>query len=315
MNNIKAQYDATLTAAKALAAKAAGRDFTDDELAVAAELQRRALDLEPRVRQAESDAAVKAAIDELGLGIGVDPNLVPSVNGGQVKADDPAAVKDTTKAATTKATRVSPRVKATGGTCGWGEAVTKKLSTPDGLKSLLSGGAIPVSVPLNPEPVRIGEPVLSMLQLIPSVRDTVGRWSYLRQVTRTNNAAVVAPGAKKPTSVYALARVDDRARVIATLSEPISKQDLDDAPTLMDFLDTEMRLGLDLALENEILTGSGSGEHFMGISNVSGSQSQAYSNDLFETTRKAITKLEIINLAPTGWVFHPSDWELSLIHI
>ena len=165
-------------------------------------------------------------------------------------------------------------------------------------------------MPLTPAPVRIGEPVVALRQLLPTIADTAGRWSYLQQSVRTNTAAVVEAGAVKPTSTYSLVRVENHARTIAHLSEPISRQDLDDAPALRSFLDTELRLGLELALEDEIVNGSGIGEHFTGLATVSGSQSQAFATDLLTTTRQAITKLEVISLNPSGWVFHPSDWEL-----
>ncbi|MFJ4339391.1 phage major capsid protein [Streptomyces sp. NPDC088915] len=207
-----------------------------------------------------------------------------------------------------KAGAVHPRVKASGGTT-WGDTVLRTIA-PDGYKGILANGTVAVDVPLDPEPVRSDIPVLSLRQLIPNVQNTTGRFAYLRQTTRTNNATVVAPGAKKPTSIYTLARVDDRVRTIAHLSEPIAKQDLDDIGMLRTFIDQEMRLGLDLALEDEIIDGSGSGEHLTGMGNVSGSQSQPFDTDVLTTARKAVTKLERHGyLAGAGWVMTPEDWE------
>lgn len=120
---------------------------------------------------------------------------------------------------------------------------------------------------------------------------------------------MVAPGAKKPTSIFSLERVENRARVLAHLSEPIARQDLSDASLLEQFIDTELRLGLETALENQLINGDGTGENFTGLSNVSGAQVQAWVTDMFTTTRKAITKLEVLSLNGTGWVLHPNDWE------
>lgn len=109
-----------------------------------------------------------------------------------------------------------PRVKALGG-ARWGTTLVEAHTDQfGGWKGLLPAGAVPVAVPLNPEPVRSSEPVLAMRQPTPTEQDTAGRWSYLRQVERTNAAAPVAPGAKKPTSVSSLERVENRARVLAT---------------------------------------------------------------------------------------------------
>lgn len=192
----------------------------------------------------------------------------------------------------------------------WGDAVVK-ASSPDGhFKALLAVGSTAVSVPLAPEPVRPGERVEFLRQLIPVERDSVGLFSYLRQTTRTNAAAVVAPGALKPTSIYTLTRVDDRVRVIAHKSEPIPRQDIDDAALLSQFIEMEMRYGLDLALDTEIMTGDGTGEHFLGIlAATSGVQTQAWSTNLLTTLRKSITNLQEDSLTPDGFVLHPADWE------
>lgn len=204
---------------------------------------------------------------------------------------------------------VHPRVKASGGT-DWADAMVKQLGGAQGYKGVLANGTIAVNVPLDPEPVRSDVPVLALRQLIANVRNTTGRFAYLRQTVRTNNAAVVAQGAKKPTSIYTLARVDDRVRTIAHLSQPIAKQDLDDVGLLRTFIDQEMRLGLDIALEEEILEGDGTGEHFTGMANVSGSQSQAFVTNVLTTARKAVTKLERFGyLGSAGWVMTPEDWE------
>lgn len=204
----------------------------------------------------------------------------------------------------------NPRVKASGGST-WGEQVMRSLARgPEGYKGILATGSVPVTVPLNPEPVRQGVPVLSLRQLIPNVQNTTGMFSYMRQTVRTNNAAPVPVGTKKPTSVYTLDRIDGRTVVIAHLSEPIPKQYFDDAPMLQQFLDDEMRLGLDEELDAQIINGSGVGDNFTGLNNVSGAQTQAFSSSLFATTRKAVTKLDTFSyLTGPGWVMHPLDWE------
>ena len=124
----------------------------------------------------------------------------------------------------------------------------------------------------------------------------------MRQTLRENNAAVVAPGARKPVSRFSLERAEARAVTIAHLSEPMHRADLYDAALLREFVDTELRLGLEEALEDEIINGDGTGEHFTGLSNVSGHQAQAWSSDLLSTTRAALTKLEVLSLV--GSAFH-----------
>jgi len=204
---------------------------------------------------------------------------------------------------------VNTKLGALGGS-DWGSAMLAGAGGGYGFKALTPSGQVNVTVPLNTEPVRIGEPVLAVRQLIPTETDTTGRFAYMRQTARTSNAAMVAPGALKPTSIYTLTRVDDRTRTLAHLSEPIPRQDLADAAMLAHFVDSEMRLGLETALEAQIIAGNGSGENFTGLANVSGIQTQAaLGSDPVATTRAAVTKLEVISLAPGGWVMHPLDWE------
>jgi HK97 family phage major capsid protein len=280
---IRDEWAATLKTAQQIAAQAEaeGRDFTAAESAEVQQAIDEGKRLKGEYEKAKASEAMRGALTALGEG----------VSAGGAKSD------------------VHPRVKASGGS-DWADTMLKAVGGPQGYKGILSGGTVAVSVPLDPDPVKMDTPVLSLRQLMPNVQNTTGRFAYLRQTTRTNNAAVVAQGAKKPTSVYTLSRVDDRVRTIAHLSEPIAKQDLDDISMLRQFIDQEMRLGLDLALENEILNGDGTGEHFTGIGNVSGSQSQAFDTNLLVTTRKAVTKLERYGyLAGAAFVMKPEDWE------
>lgn len=189
----------------------------------------------------------------------------------------------------------------------WGDAVIKASSGPGGFKALIPAGATTVAVPA-PAVVELGRPVRSLLQLIPR-EPTAGVFGYLRQTCRTNNAAPVAVGALKPTSVYTTELVEDRARTIAHLSEAIPRQYLADAAMLRQWVESEMRYGLELALEAQVLNGDGVGENLLGILNTPGTQAQAWDTNLLVTTRKAVTKLETVDLTGTGWALNPADWE------
>ncbi|MFJ7154642.1 phage major capsid protein [Streptomyces sp. NPDC101118] len=281
---VRAQMKLALLAGKAILAKAdsEGRDLTAAEQAEVENHLATANQLKGQLAQPSASASLSETLRALG--------------------------DDIAKPSRAKTDAVHPRVKAAGGS-DWGEKVIKATSDPDGYKGILAGGSVPLTIPLDPEPVRTGVPALVLRQLIPTVTGP-SRFSYMRQTTRTNNADVVARGALKPTSVFTLTRVDDRTRTIAHLSEPISRQDLRDAPMLQRFLDMEMRLGVEMALEQQIINGSGSGENMTGIANVSGSQSQAWDTDILKTTRKAKTKLETLSFADgAAYVVHPNDWE------
>ncbi len=188
-------------------------------------------------------------------------------------------------------------------------------SGPSGRKSIVSG-AVSVGNVIDPEVHRIGVVPTSILDLIP-LRPFAGNgtlasnsFRYLRQTVRTNNAAPVADGALKPTSVFTLDEIEDRFRVIAHLSEPVPLRYFADYALLEDFLRSEMEYGLMRALEAEVVSGDGTDEHFTGLLNTSGVVAvAAVTGDLVATLRKAITALQGTGTTPTAFVLNPNDME------
>jgi HK97 family phage major capsid protein len=140
---------------------------------------------------------------------------------------------------------------------------------PDGTKALSPSGAAVVAQDVAADPVALGQPALSLLDVIPVITHATQETSYLRQTTRTNNAAVVAAGALKPTSVYSVTRIGNTLSVIAHLSEGIPRHWLLDNASLERFLDNELRYGLAVAVEAKLLSD---------VNGTSGIQTLAYAN-------------------------------------
>ena len=103
--------------------------------------------------------------------------------------------------------------------------------------------------------------------------------------------------------------VENRLRVVAHISEPIDHYLLGDNVNLERFVTDELVFGLRRAVEAEVLTGSGSGEHFTGILETSGLVVQAFATNALTTVRKAITTLEASGYTPGVIVLHATDWE------
>jgi HK97 family phage major capsid protein len=139
---------------------------------------------------------------------------------------------------------------------------------------------------------------------------------YARQTTRTNNATVVTEGAKKPESAYAWTQADAPVRTIAHFVKA-SRQAMDDAPLLASTIDGELRYGLDLTEESQLLLGSGTGQNIFGII----PQATAYDTSrngtgdtAFDTLAHAIAQAETALLPATGIVMNIDDLEaLKLI--
>lgn len=133
---------------------------------------------------------------------------------------------------------------------------------------------------------------------------------YPVQVARTNNAAVVAENTTKPYSNYTWDMRNFPVRTIAHLTKA-SRQILDDAPGLQSTIDAEMRYGLELAEEAELLYGDGTGVHVLGVV----PQATAYSAAFAVTGETGIDRIRlamlqgVLALYPmTGTVLNPTDW-------
>lgn len=143
--------------------------------------------------------------------------------------------------------------------------------------------------------------------------DTV---EYVRQGTVTNNAAPVAEATAtgdgtgaKPESAMLFSIITEAVKTIAHWI-PATNRSLSDAGQLRTIIDSFLRYGLEEELEDQMLTGSGSGENFTGIYNVSGIQTQAWDTNVLTSTRKARTKVRVTGKAiANAYVMHPNDWE------
>lgn len=113
-----------------------------------------------------------------------------------------------------------------------------------GLKALLVGGATGTAVPLDKDPIRMGQPSLGLLSLIPVKRRDTPKYSHLRQTVRTNNAGKVVYPAVKPTSIYSAAEFSNELVPFAHLSEMLSKYLLEDNEELQRFVLSELQNGI-----------------------------------------------------------------------
>ncbi|KSU59651.1 MULTISPECIES: phage major capsid protein [unclassified Gordonia (in: high G+C Gram-positive bacteria)] len=178
-----------------------------------------------------------------------------------------------------------------------------------GRKALLPAGELATQVPLQEDPIALGQVATSLLDALPVTVRSTPTYRYLRQTTRTNAAAPVAAGGVKPTSEYGLTPVDGGLHVIAHLSETVDKYLLADATSLGRFVETELLYGLRRAVEAQVLGGNGTTPNLRGLLNTSGIQTQAFATDVLSSTRKAVTALETAGHTASVFVVRPDDWE------
>lgn len=262
----------------ALQAKAAGRDMTNTEIQ----------DFNAKAEQVkELDTKIKAAAEA--------ERLLKSLGS---PADDHPEVKT--------AAPSGKRFLAKGGVRKTGQKIADGIHS----KALLAAGVTPVTTELfGGSPVQEPGEVPTVSNIIP--RETIdgSRYTYLRQSTRDHQAAVVAPGALKPTSRYEFSEVEGEQAVIAHLSEGINTYWTVDRPELVGTVADELLYGLLDAEERLLISGNGTGGNPTGLLNTSGAQTQAFATDMLTTARKALTAVETLRYQAGTFVLNPVDWE------
>ncbi|WP_162616451.1 phage major capsid protein [Xylanimonas allomyrinae] len=183
-----------------------------------------------------------------------------------------------------------------------------------GIKGLVPAGETVIPIPLvNTTPI----PGAASLETPPRLVDVLPVevrqapvYSVLKQtvVPSAGAASVVAPGDVKPTKKLGVERVDSRLRVLAVLSEPQDKYLLEDAQNLRTWVGSELAEEIQSALEAEVLTGDGTGEHFTGLANTSGVQTQAFVRDPLVTVQYGLSKLANLGIAPSFVALSAADW-------
>ncbi len=180
------------------------------------------------------------------------------------------------------------------------DVASRMLSGAQGEKALAPSGAAVVAQGFTADPVALGRVATGLLDVLPTQVQATASYSYLAQVTRTNNSGVVEDGDVKPTSIIGLTRIEQTLSVIATLSEQINRFYLLDNSALEAWIGTELAFNLGVAVEAKIIAD---------INDTSGIQVQAFATSPLQTIRKSITKLEIAGHNAGAIVLHPSDWE------
>lgn len=167
---------------------------------------------------------------------------------------------------------------------------------------------------------------LTIRDLISSGQMTGNALQYVRQTGFTNNAAMVAEGARKPQSDLQLELVDTTAKVIAHFMKA-SRQVLDDSAQLRSLIDGHLLYGLAFREEAQILYGDGTGQNLLGIVPQASDYDDAPEATLadrrsadagvtpgrvgvIDRIRLAMLQAVLAEFPATGIVLNPLDWAL-----
>jgi len=146
--------------------------------------------------------------------------------------------------------------------------------------------------------------------LMPSFPISEKGVEYMEETTITRLAAAVAEGGIKPESARAFTIRTANAEVVAT-TLPVTEQQLADAPFLMAYINATLGQEIELAEEDQLLTGTGTSPQLQGFLTKTGVQTQAKGTDPVITAFfKALTLIRFTGFAePSASVWHPNDWQ------
>lgn len=182
------------------------------------------------------------------------------------------------------------------------------------VKALTTGAASggPIDVPMRDQTNMLPQTRLPVRALLNVIATDSGTVEYASQTTRTNNAATVAEGAAKPESTYEWELKNIPTRVIAHFTKA-SNQIMSDAPQVQGMIDSELRYGLTLVEEQQLLFGNNTGSNLDGFT----PNAEVYDATTLagytpatniDTIGVGILQCTLADYMPTGMVLHPSDW-------
>ena len=163
--------------------------------------------------------------------------------------------------------------------------VLKAITTSDVSTGMKTEAYIDSLVGLERQPLRIKD----LLTIIPVTSDSV---KYGKQTLRDNKAKIVAETAQKPYSNYKWEAATATIETMAHLTK-MTLQAVADAPRLAAEVESEMRYGLALIEEDEILNGDGTSGHLSGLIE----NSTAYAVPAGMATSNILTPLDRLRVA------------------
>lgn len=176
-------------------------------------------------------------------------------------------------------------------------------------RAVISGS---VDVPSLVESEVIGFPFASrLLDLFTNrvMADSSAVEFYQQQAPRTNNATAVPDLAQKPTSIITVKAIQDRCRVVATLSEPVPLRIWTDEDAIVNWINVQLAGCVLDAVEKQAISGDGTGENMTGLLNTSGVAALPFDTDAITSLRHGVTWMQGLGETPTGWALNPVDAE------
>jgi HK97 family phage major capsid protein len=159
-------------------------------------------------------------------------------------------------------------------------------------------------------PVELPRRRLRIRQLLTQGRTGTNLIQYTRHVLRDNQAAPVAEEGIFPQSAYGWEKATAQVKKIGHITH-ISEEAMADADQLQTLVDSEMRFGLDLEEEQQILAGDGVGENLDGLipAAIAFVAAAGLPNATrIDRLRLALLQLTLQDYEATAMLLSPVDW-------
>ena len=163
---------------------------------------------------------------------------------------------------------------------------------------------------------------LTIEGLFPTIPVTTNAFEYVqeKEAENVNGAAFVAEGAQKPFGSTAFETKTGTIKTIAHLAR-VSKQLMADAPALVAYINQRLMYGIDLVVEDQLVTGDGTGQKLSGILHtgnytdhgVTALKHLPKNPTTFDLILLAKSKVEQAFFRPNVILLNPSDWSAMLM--
>jgi len=182
----------------------------------------------------------------------------------------------------------------------------------------LETGGSPATTFQNPQRLRTIDYLppedTGILDLVSRAQMSTNLIEYLQIVSVTEGATIVVPGALKPLSDFDTALADARAYTFAD-GFAVTNQSLADEPFLASYLQARLPRHLRNEVQRIILNGAGTGGEPPGLTNTTGTQTQAWvattgapDSDILDTLSYAFEKVDNADGDNQGVGMAPADY-------
>ncbi|WP_462373036.1 phage major capsid protein [Turicimonas muris] len=243
-------------------------------------------------------------LQQKGLNLNIPKEKTVKSIGEQVMDHD--SFKTYVNGGSTKCRLEIAEMKAEGDTeTGTTVTVENPMLTPDG--GVLPAYRRPGIVPLMQRP-------LSIEGLFPSSPISGNSFEYVQEKGFINGAKTVAEGTQKPFSSIKFEVKTGKVHTVAHLAK-VSKQMLEDAPALISYLNNRMTYGVDLVVEDMLISGAGGETELSGIftdgnyTPVGATKGDLGSApNLYDLILFAKSKIQQAYFRPNMILLNPADW-------